>query len=271
MVFAYLAALQNRLCFSAVWLAGIIVISSPDALALDGRSVGEYLSAGIGLATAAKVEPATAPTEVKVREGLLTVNARDVPLADVLRVIGEKAGFTVIIRGNLSTPVTSSFTGVPLDKAIGRLVGKKNSWIMIYGPPDAGGRVSDPLELQVYGSRDTGTATVIQSTAITSNMAAPESSPASLEDSILKDLASPDRDARMRAIGMLGRLKGENSIDILIQVLLEEEDPSVRRHAVITLGRIASDRAIDTLEEVSHSDPDAAVREAANSALARRE
>lgn len=261
MDFSCLGALQNRLCSPAVWLAGVIIISSPGALALDGQSV---------LATAAKVEPVTAPIEVKIREGLLTVNARDAPLADVLRTIGEIAGFKVVIRGDLSTAVTKSFADVPLDKVISRLIGK-NSWIMIYGPSDGDGRVSAPSELLVYGSRDTGTATVMQPTTVTSNMAPPESSPASLEESILKDLAGPDRHARARAIGMLGRLKDENSIDILIQLLSEEEDPSVRQTAVVALGRIGSDRAIDTLEELSHSDPDAAVRAAANSALARWE
>ena len=260
-MWGYLAALRNWLSSPAVWLARVILVSMLFGLTLDGGSV---------LADAAKVEPATAPIEVKIREGLLTVNARGASLADVLRVIGEKAGFTVIIRGNLSTPVTSSFAGVPLDKAIRRLIGR-NSWIMIYGLSDGDGRVSVPSELQVYGSRDTETATVMQPTATKSNMAAPESSPASLRDTILKDLARPDRHARVRAIGMLGRLKDENSIDILIQVLLEEDDPSVRRNAVITLGRIGNDRAIDALEEVSLSDPDAAVREAANSALARWE
>ena len=256
----YLAGLRNRLGAWTVWRAGVILASMPVVLALDGGSI---------LADAAKVEPPTPTIEVIVREGLLTVNARDAPLADVLRVIGEKAGFTVIIKGNLSTPVTSSFAGVPLDKAIRRLVGE-NSWIMTYGPSDADGRVSAPLELQVR-ARDKGTAAVMQSTAIKSNMATRESSPASLKDSILKDLARPDRAARMRAIGMLGRLKDEDTIDVLARVLLEDQDPSVRRQAVITLGRIGGDRAIEILDEVSLSDPDDMVREAAASALARWE
>ncbi len=111
----------------------------------------------------------------------------------------------------------------------------------------------------------------MQSTAIKSNMATRESSPVSLKDSILKDLARPERASRMRAIGMLGRLKDEKSIDILIRVLLEDQDPSVRRHAVITLGRLGGDRAIEILDEVSLSDPDDMVREAAASAVARWE
>ncbi len=231
------------------------------AIALDGRSV---------LAAPPEVEPPAAPIEVKVREGLLTLDARNAPLADILLTIGEKADFTVDIRGDLSTPVTVSFTDVPLDKVISWLIGN-NSWVMIYGTSGSNSRALDPQELHVYAKRaqDTKTPATVQVTVTNENGAAPESSPASLEDSILNDLAGLDRDARMRAIGMLGRLKDENSIDILIQVLLEEEDPSIRQHAVIALGRIGGYRAIDTLEDVSLGDADAAVREAAASALAR--
>ncbi len=231
------------------------------AIALDGRSV---------LAAPAEVEPPAAPIEVKVREGLLTLDARNAPLADILLTIGEKADFTVDIRGDLSTSVTVSFTDVPLDKVISWLIGN-NSWVMIYGT--SGSRALDPQELHVYAKRaqDTKTPATVQVTVTNDSGAAPESSPASLEDSILNDLAGLDRDARMRAIGMLGHLKDENSIDILIQVLLEEEDPSIRQHAVIALGRTGGDRAIETLEKISLSDPESAVREAAKLALARWE
>ncbi len=237
-----------------------------DAPRLDGVSY---------LADAIKIEPYTAPIEVKVRKGLLTVNARDAPLANVLRVIGENAGFAVTIKGNLSVPVTVSFAGVRMDKAIRRLVGE-NSWTMIYGPSDADGRAAGPSELRVYAhrARDMESAAAIQPAAIQpavieSDVAALESSPASSKDSILKDLARPERAARMRAIGILGRLKDENTIDILIQALLAEEDAFVRRYVVVTLGRIGGDRAIETLAEVSHSDPDDMVRKAADSALSR--
>ena len=88
-------------------------------------------------------------------------------------------------------------------------------------------------------------------------------------DSILKGLAQTDRDARMRAIGLLDRLKDEDSIDILTQVLLEDRDAAVRRQAVITLGSIGATRAIETLADVSLDDPDDMVRQTANSILAR--
>lgn len=299
-----LAALRTRLCSPAVWLAGVIVISSPSALALDGQSVGEYLGAGIGLATAAKIEPPPTPLEGKVRQGLLpvhardapvldgasyladamriepfaikvwggllTVHAREAPLADVLGVIGEKAGFTVTIKGDLDIPITDSFAGVRLERAIKRLVGE-HSWVMIYGPSEPGRRKSGPLALHVFAhrARDTGPAAVMQPTVKEHKIAGPDSSPASLMDSILNGLAQTDRDARMRAIGLLGRLKDEDSIDILTQVLLEDRDAAVRRQAVITLGSIGGARAIEILADVSLDDPDDMVRQTANSILAR--
>ncbi len=295
----YMAARPNWLCASALRLAGAILTSIPVALTVDGawylanaveiepstapievtgREGLPTVHAGAAplfygvsyLADAVKIEPLTAPIEVKVREGLLTVNARDAPVANVLSVIGENAGFTVTIKGDLSNPVTISFAGVRMDEAIRRLVGE-NSWIMIYGPSDADGRVAGPSELRVYAhrARDMGTAAVMQPAAIEGNVAALESPPANSKDSILKDLARPERAVRMRAIGMLGRLKDENAIDILIQVLWAEEDAFVRRYVVVTLGRIGRDRAIETLAEVSHSDPDDMVRKAADSALSR--
>lgn len=245
---------------------GLPRVHTGKAPLLDGMSY---------VADTVKIEPLAAPIEVKVRKGLLTVNARDAPLANVLRVIGENAGFAVTIKGNLSIPVTVSFAGVRMDKAIRRLVGE-NSWTMIYGPSDADGRAAGPSELRVYAhrARDMESAAAIQPAAIQpavieSDVAALESSPASSKDSILKDLARPERAARMRAIGILGRLKDENTIDILVQVLLAEEDAFVRRYVVVTLGRIGGDRAIETLAEVSHSDPDDMVRKAADSALSR--
>ena len=260
-----LVALPIRLCVLAVGLAAVIIASMPAALPLAGASyVADALKIGPPpaplegkvreglpavhardapvlagasyLADAMMIGPFADAIDVTVQQGLLTVHARDAPVADVLRVIGEKAGFTVTIKGDLGIPVTDSFAGVRLDKAIERLVGE-HSWTMIYGPSEPGRRAAGPSALQVYArrARDTGPAAVMQPTVIENNIAGPDSSPASLMDSILKDLAQPERDARMRAIGLLGRLKDEDSIDILIQVLLEDQDAAVRRHAVLII------------------------------------
>ena len=82
------------------------------------------------LSVAAAEIPAT--ITVDVRQSLLTVDIRNAPLADVLRVIGERAGLRVLIQGDVSTPVTVAFTGVPLDQGIKRLV-RGHSFVLRYG------------------------------------------------------------------------------------------------------------------------------------------
>jgi len=59
--------------------------------------------------------------DVGVDHGTLTVNVRNAPLAQVLRAIGERAGIQVIVRGNVNSPVTQSFAGVPLEEGLRRL------------------------------------------------------------------------------------------------------------------------------------------------------
>ncbi len=181
----YMMALRNRHCSPAISRVRIILMSVLFGLALDGGSV---------LADAAKAETPTALIGVQVREGLLTVDARGAPLADILRAIGEKAGFSVIIRGDLSTPVTRSLSDIPLENAIRRLVGE-NSWVMIYRPSDSERQASAPLRLQVYAkrARDTGTAAVGQPTDIKNDTTEPvpflTDFKGSITGSIARDLA----------------------------------------------------------------------------------
>ena len=76
--------------------------------------------------------------EVALRHDLLSVQAIDVPLAELLRAIGAEASFEVIIKGDLSAPVTWSFTDAPVDKALRRLLRNANS-VLIHAPARDGG------------------------------------------------------------------------------------------------------------------------------------
>src|SRR5262245_13526043 len=68
----------------------------------------------------ADTTPPTLLTE-EVDRGTVTVNIRNAPLAQVLRVIGERAGIEVTVRGDVSRPLTQSFAGVPLEEGLRRL------------------------------------------------------------------------------------------------------------------------------------------------------
>ncbi len=88
---------------------------------------------GGGALETAGAEKHRANIHIAIEQGLLTVDLRNVPLAEVLQAIAKTAAFGLTLRGDLSTPVTWSFTGVPLAKGIKRLVGN-NSLVIIHAP-----------------------------------------------------------------------------------------------------------------------------------------
>jgi len=68
-------------------------------------------------------ETSAPPVRVEVSGGLLSVEARAAPLADVLRAVGEQTGIRVTIHSGGATRVTESFAGVRVDEGIQRLAG----------------------------------------------------------------------------------------------------------------------------------------------------
>ena len=84
---------------------------------------------------AVAVEPpvtAMQDLQVEFRDGLLTLQARDVPLDDILRAIGANAGFDVVVKGDHSAPVSRSFSALALEEGLRRLLGG-TSFVMFYG------------------------------------------------------------------------------------------------------------------------------------------
>src|SRR5262245_12194935 len=79
-----------------------------------------FLSGGMLCAHGAEPTPPTLLT-VEVDRGTVTVDIRNARLAQVLRVIGERAGIEVTVRGDVSRPLTQSFAGVPLEEGLRRL------------------------------------------------------------------------------------------------------------------------------------------------------
>ena len=105
-----------------------------------------------GVAAGAQVGSATQPQiGVTIDDGRLTLSAPGAKLDSMLRAIGAKAGFKVIIKGNLPTPThDAAITGVPLARAIQRLVGG-TSMIMVYEADRDGSGHRRISELRVYG------------------------------------------------------------------------------------------------------------------------
>ncbi len=71
------------------------------------------------------------------RTGLVSVSASAVPLTDVLRVLGAKAGLQIRVDPTASQQVLQHFQNVPLESAIERLVGA-NGALFVYHAADNG-------------------------------------------------------------------------------------------------------------------------------------
>ena len=212
----------------------------------------------------------TSTFEVSARGGLLTVRALAASLADVLRVIGERTGVQMKLRGDLTTPVTARFTDVPIDEVIKRLargysvcllyssprpdglVVWREAWIIAGLAVAAGSTAIDPQrravwlgEVQRLGARhDAGAAAA------------------------LARLVAADEDPAVRAQAAiaLGRVHGAPAGATLAGALRSDSDAYVRRMAARALGTLHTEEARRALEAASQ-DPDASVRREATRAL----
>ena len=86
----------------------------------------------------------------------LSVEARDVPLAQVLEAIGARLGFTVVDTGGTRQGVTISLEDMTLDDVLRRLLQGENH-ALIYGP--AGGATRSAIDTIVLSGPSRSTAT----------------------------------------------------------------------------------------------------------------
>ncbi len=213
--------------------------------------------------------------DVKVRNGLLTVNLRDAPLADVLLAIGEQAGFRVLVRGDAKTTVTRSFSDVPLAKGVQRLLGHASSWLMSHdgdalvkvhlyigaGSPAVTSRTAQAaLAVSLTDDHDTRLRFV--------KKIARRPHASATEGLIL--LLTGDRDPLIRRVAAiaLGKVKGERSLLALASAVEEDEDSSVRRWAIQGLSMIGGEQAVRTVGGALLEDPDPLIRRSAARTLA---
>ena len=202
----------------------------------------------------------TSAIHVNIQRGLLTVDLRDAPLAEVLRAIGERAGLKVAIDGEASSLVTESFAGVPLEEGIKRLVGDA-SLVFKYAasPGDASAVALSEVWIYVRSPGDqevTGADVNEQPDVATS------------ENWVNQALLRPEPVARLDAVRELARQPEEATVGVLGQILSGDEDPIVRREAAAALGRVGGAEAAAALTPAL-SDKEPAVRMQAVRAIGR--
>ena len=211
------------------------------------------LGVGLSYAQAAQAEESSpASITLHVERGLLSVDARKAPLGDVLDAIAEQADIRLITKGDLDTPVTWSFVGVPVNPGIRRLLGNISS-VLIYAPSDDGemGRLVTIHTLRRKADRaDDSNPPTHQ----TPNAEGSQPRPTMSLDG--------DREDRLRAVRRLIRKPNAASVKDLALLLSQDEDPVIRRIAASGLGKLRVPEAKAALMEAL-SDEDSVVRKKA--------
>ena len=235
--------------------------------------VGVSILAMVSALLPARPAPATeAPTstgtmEVTVAGGRLSVNLRDAPLADVLRLIGQEAHLKVNLDGQFLTPITGTFSSLPLESGIRRLT-RGHSSSFAYGPPLDPGHAARLIEIWIIESQP---AAPTDPRARAARLASLRNLGRRQDDEAVAELSrilaqDPDPAVRTQAAGILGRPGDVRAIPALTAALGDQQ-PSVRIQAVHGLRRLGGEGAAEALGRVLLSDPDPSVRRVAAGAL----
>jgi hypothetical protein len=228
------------------------------------------LAWGVGVFSATAADAAQIRAEID--NGLLSLEARNAPLHQVMREIGEIADFETVLIGNFSKPVlvNITFKDLPVRKAVERLVAAENR-IIVYAPAadDASARVITRVLLLQAGTTATDMS-FAESQSIESG------SEADVRDHKLDQLISmlqPDQteETRSRAAMALANFEDERAVTAL-ESALQDNFPAVRLQAINSLGRVGSEQASAALIGfLQNGGADEAETQAATRALSRHD
>jgi hypothetical protein len=194
-----------------------------------------------GVAVGTEPGPAHAQTDagsriqVEVRSGLVTMDVSNASMVDVIRAIGEEAGFTTVVRGSLDFRITRSLVEVPVEDAMRRLA-REITLVMIHAPGGSAGQARAIKEVWLYPSTLGEPAPLRVARA-----------PALVDPELLAGLFEDDPQARMRALREIRRAGDASVVAAIARVMSEDVDPSVRGRAADALGHIGGEQAIRSL------------------------
>jgi hypothetical protein len=210
-----------------------------------------------------QLNPVTAVAQrVSLRDGLLSIHARQAAWAQVLHEITKQSGIRFHYAIPLEGSVTASFTDLPLKQALKRLFGAEANFI--FRDPQKADQASPggvPAEVWILGEASGARVDASRSTA-------EHKSSASGSDAAASNL--PDQDDPSSVETENSHAEQEN-IDTLLETT-RAEDPMLRMQALSALA--ASDKADETIVrsalDAALADEDAGVRGQAVQALANR-
>ncbi len=233
---------------------------------------------------------------IQVRDNLLTVKVRDISLKKVLREIANPTPMKIVFFAPAEELIVAAFSRLPMEKGLKRLLRDYNYTITYDSEKSKVMKHESIKKVIILSNEGKSQKRKAESMMVFTeepsleslredpydeDLDIPEedmldpleeaepmivSTEESSLESLSKDLYDEDPDTREDAVYSLEELEDVRSIDLLIEVLLNDEDEGVRMSASVALGSIGSEIAIDSLREALQ-DEDAVVRESAVEAL----
>ena len=255
-------------------LTAALLVASVQATGVQARlETGAGESAGV-----VSAQPSSRSLQVVVENGRLSLQAHDTALADVLRVIAQKAGLRLSLGRDMDTPVTHRAQSRPLERALRDLL-RGRDFALVYDSARPGGL----SELHVYGAStcpepaavladaaqaEAGSIAVSETADRLRGLAALEGGDPAVSLAVLSAALAGENDVLLRraAVLWLSRLDAR-AIPVLAGAL-RDTAPQVRADAVRAIGRIGEDDALTALRP-AFADDDASVRLQAVRAFAR--
>lgn len=233
--------------------------------------------------------------EVNLQRGTLSVHLSNMPLVDILKIIGGEAGFRLMMVGSGKSRITQDFSNLPLSEGIRRLVGNRSVAMMyrIVDAPDNRKELQDIKEVWVFdavGAAAEGPVSDVREEARKIDVAVlltekeppndlKEKKPVKPDAGGFKAAAtyppfdkesdvgywaerlisSDDLSGREQAITELERIGSDDAV-AAIGIAFADDDVELRRHAVESLGRMDNDNVVQLLGQALLGDRDPSVR-----------
>ena len=195
--------------------------------------------------TSSLAETGEAPFVVRVKDNLVTVKVKGIPLNKVLTEIVHQTSIRIVFAGSTEEPVSADFSDLPLDQGLKRLIQGFNS-VIIYGPKKAKTGESE-IKKVILCSRQGASPRKISGPGkiIPRKNQKPPSENFQLKAEA-EDLRDKDPEIRKNAAEALGNLEDEMALIPLVQALCDSNS-RVKKSAVDALCRIGGEDVIRAL------------------------
>ena len=187
---------------------------------------------------------------IELENGSLKLETREAPLHEVMRGIGQLAGFKTILVGKFTKPslVSVSFENIPLHEAIDLLVRDRDRIILYEDSADDPHQriISQVWLLQSVDGSSDGDVSNVEGIALGLEGDVKGYKLARLTRMLQQD---QNRVVRARAAIALGTFRDERAV-FALESALTDEDSRVRSQAIKALGQIGNEQATIALGNI---------------------